>query len=195
MLEFVGEEFDERCLTFHENRRYARTASYAQVTEPLYDRSRYRYRHYRKHLDAGHPDPGAGDRAPGLPHRGAPRRRAGGSPIAAGAPRRRPRSSILPLAGGPPAPGSVLLPVGEGVAGGLGAAPALPRAAPAPPGRCRRTCRRRGPRHPRPGPAAPSTRTSIVAPFGFSVRSVSQIGWARGLPSRAEPCGRKLASS
>jgi hypothetical protein len=27
------------------------SASYAQVTEPLYDRSRFRYRHYRKHLE------------------------------------------------------------------------------------------------------------------------------------------------
>jgi hypothetical protein len=51
MLAFIGEEFDERCLAFHENRRYARTASYAQVTEKLYDRSRYRYRHYRKELE------------------------------------------------------------------------------------------------------------------------------------------------
>jgi hypothetical protein len=50
MLEFIGEPFDPTCVSFHENRRYARTASYAQVTEPLYDRSRYRYRHYRKHL-------------------------------------------------------------------------------------------------------------------------------------------------
>ena len=29
----------------------ARTASYAQVTEKLYDSSVYRYRQYRKHLD------------------------------------------------------------------------------------------------------------------------------------------------
>ena len=50
MLDFIGEPFDQRCLEFHQNRRYARTASYAQVTEPLYDNSRYRYRHYRKHL-------------------------------------------------------------------------------------------------------------------------------------------------
>ena len=50
MLDFIGEAFDERCLAFHENRRYARTASYAQVTERLYDRSRYRYRHYLKQL-------------------------------------------------------------------------------------------------------------------------------------------------
>jgi tetratricopeptide (TPR) repeat protein len=51
MLEFVGEPFDERCLNFHENARYARTASYAQVTEKLYASSAYRYRNYRKHLE------------------------------------------------------------------------------------------------------------------------------------------------
>jgi hypothetical protein len=41
-------------LAFHENRRYARTASYAQVTERLYDRSRcpYRYRHYLAQLQS-----------------------------------------------------------------------------------------------------------------------------------------------
>ena len=50
ILDFIGEPFDERCLAFHENRRYARTASYAQVTEKLYDRSRFRHRHYLKHL-------------------------------------------------------------------------------------------------------------------------------------------------
>jgi tetratricopeptide (TPR) repeat protein len=51
MLTFIGEEFDPACLTFHKNRRYARTASYAQVTEPLYRRSVHRYRHYRAHLE------------------------------------------------------------------------------------------------------------------------------------------------
>ncbi len=51
MLDFIGAEFDRRCLAFHENQRYARTASYAQVTEKLYDRSRFRYRHYRQHLE------------------------------------------------------------------------------------------------------------------------------------------------
>ena len=50
MLAFIGEPFEERCLRFHENRRYARTASYAQVTEKLYDRSRYRYRNYLDEL-------------------------------------------------------------------------------------------------------------------------------------------------
>jgi tetratricopeptide (TPR) repeat protein len=51
ILDFIGVPFDERCLSFHENRRYARTASYAQVAEPLYDRSLNRYRHYRRHLE------------------------------------------------------------------------------------------------------------------------------------------------
>jgi Tfp pilus assembly protein PilF len=50
MLNFIGEDFDERCVNFHENTRYARTASYAQVTEKLYDRSRYRHRRYLKEL-------------------------------------------------------------------------------------------------------------------------------------------------
>jgi hypothetical protein len=51
MLAFAGEKFDKACLTFHKNRRYARTASYAQVAEPLYDRSVERWRHYRAHLE------------------------------------------------------------------------------------------------------------------------------------------------
>jgi hypothetical protein len=50
ILEFIGLEFDPRCLSFEQNTRYARTASYAQVTEKLYDRSRFRYRPYLKHL-------------------------------------------------------------------------------------------------------------------------------------------------
>lgn len=51
VLDFIGVPFDPRCLQFHENQRYARTASYAQVTERLYDRSRFRYRHYRRQLE------------------------------------------------------------------------------------------------------------------------------------------------
>jgi tetratricopeptide (TPR) repeat protein len=50
MLAFVGAHFDRRCLNFHENRRYARTASYTQVSEKLYDRSRFRWRAYRDEL-------------------------------------------------------------------------------------------------------------------------------------------------
>jgi tetratricopeptide (TPR) repeat protein len=51
ILSFIGVEFDPRCLSFENNQRYARTASYAQVTEKLYGSSVYRYKHYRKHLD------------------------------------------------------------------------------------------------------------------------------------------------
>jgi hypothetical protein len=51
VLAFVGEPFNKACLTFHKNRRYAHTASYAQVAEPLYQRSVHRYRHYLKHLE------------------------------------------------------------------------------------------------------------------------------------------------
>jgi tetratricopeptide (TPR) repeat protein len=51
ILDFIGVDFDEKCLRFEENTRYARTASYAQVTEKLYDRSRYRYRPYLRHLE------------------------------------------------------------------------------------------------------------------------------------------------
>jgi hypothetical protein len=51
MLDFIGEPFDLRCLRFHENQRHARTASYAQVTQPLYARSIFRYKNYRKRLE------------------------------------------------------------------------------------------------------------------------------------------------
>ncbi len=50
-LDFIGVAFDPACLSFEKNTRYARTASYAQVTEKLYDRSRYRYRPYLRHLE------------------------------------------------------------------------------------------------------------------------------------------------
>lgn len=51
MLGFIGETWDERCVDFQESRRLPQTPSYAQVTQKLYDRSRYRYRHYLKHLE------------------------------------------------------------------------------------------------------------------------------------------------
>jgi len=50
ILAFIGVEYDANCLSFEQNTRYARTASYAQVTEKLYSRSRFRYRHYLAHL-------------------------------------------------------------------------------------------------------------------------------------------------
>ena len=51
LLEFLGVSWDPRCVEFHRNQRNARTASYAQVTEKIYTRSVYRYRHYREQLE------------------------------------------------------------------------------------------------------------------------------------------------
>jgi Flp pilus assembly protein TadD len=50
LLDYLGLPFEEACLRFHENRRYAPTPSYAQVTEKLHDRSINRHRHYTQHL-------------------------------------------------------------------------------------------------------------------------------------------------
>jgi Tfp pilus assembly protein PilF len=50
LLDYLGLPFEEACLQFHENRRYAPTPSYAQVTEKLNERSINRYRHYEQHL-------------------------------------------------------------------------------------------------------------------------------------------------
>jgi tetratricopeptide (TPR) repeat protein len=47
---FLSVAYEPASLVFHESRHHSRTASYAQVKEPLYDRSRYRYRHYRDEL-------------------------------------------------------------------------------------------------------------------------------------------------
>jgi len=65
ILEFIGAGFDPRCLAFHENRRYARTASYAGDREAL--------RQFALPLPplpraprVGHSDPSTSDRAPRL---------------------------------------------------------------------------------------------------------------------------------
>ena len=50
LLDFVGVPWDPRCLDFHNNKRAARTASYAQVTERVYTGSVNRYRNYHAQL-------------------------------------------------------------------------------------------------------------------------------------------------
>jgi hypothetical protein len=50
IFHFIDEEFEPRCLAFDKNPRFARTFSYSQVTEPLYERSLYRYKNYIKQL-------------------------------------------------------------------------------------------------------------------------------------------------
>ena len=50
LLDYLGLAFDEACLNFHENPRYAPTPSYAQVAQKLNDRSIGRHRHYAAQL-------------------------------------------------------------------------------------------------------------------------------------------------
>ncbi len=50
LLAHLGLQFEESCVSFHENRRYARTPSYAQVTEKLNDRSVGRHERYARQL-------------------------------------------------------------------------------------------------------------------------------------------------
>ncbi|MDB6088907.1 MAG: sulfotransferase [Gammaproteobacteria bacterium] len=50
LLDYLGLPFEEACLRFHEHRRHAPTASYAQITEKLNDRSIGRHRHYAQAL-------------------------------------------------------------------------------------------------------------------------------------------------
>jgi hypothetical protein len=51
LLDLLGLPFEEACLRFHENPRYAPTPSYARVAEPVSDRSIGRYRHYAAQLE------------------------------------------------------------------------------------------------------------------------------------------------
>jgi Tfp pilus assembly protein PilF len=51
LLAYLGLPFEKACLSFHENRRYAPTPSYAQVTEKLTDRSVGRHKHYMRQLE------------------------------------------------------------------------------------------------------------------------------------------------
>jgi tetratricopeptide (TPR) repeat protein len=50
VLAHLGLPFDEACLNFHENRRYAPTPSYAQVTQKMNDASVGRRAKYARHL-------------------------------------------------------------------------------------------------------------------------------------------------
>jgi hypothetical protein len=50
ILDFVGLEFDERCLKFYDTGRVVQTASYDQVTRPIYNSSIGRWRNFDRHL-------------------------------------------------------------------------------------------------------------------------------------------------
>jgi tetratricopeptide (TPR) repeat protein len=50
MLQFLHLPWDQRCLNFHETRRFVLTASKHQVRRPIYTSSIGRWRHYARHL-------------------------------------------------------------------------------------------------------------------------------------------------
>ena len=50
MLEFCDLEWDERCLQFHKSERHVATASYDQVRQKIYTKSRARWKNYEKHI-------------------------------------------------------------------------------------------------------------------------------------------------
>ena len=51
LIDFCGLDWDDNCLRFYESRRIARTASYDQVRQPIYNKSVGRWKHYRRHLE------------------------------------------------------------------------------------------------------------------------------------------------
>ena len=50
ILDFCGLEWDPRCLRYFEHTRVVQTASYDQVTRPIYSSSIGRYKPFEKHL-------------------------------------------------------------------------------------------------------------------------------------------------
>lgn len=50
IIEFVGLDFEDSCLSFHKTRRVTLTASNEQVRKPMYRSSVHRYKHYEKHI-------------------------------------------------------------------------------------------------------------------------------------------------
>lgn len=51
-LKFCGLEPEPACIAFHESDRHSRTISYRQIKEPVYTRSKDRWRHYRQFIPA-----------------------------------------------------------------------------------------------------------------------------------------------
>lgn len=50
LIAACGLEWDDGCLAFHQSKREVRTASVAQVRQPIYTHSKQRWRNYEKHL-------------------------------------------------------------------------------------------------------------------------------------------------
>ena len=50
LIDYLGLEWDEKCLDFHHNERDVRTVSNIQVRQPMYKNSIDRWKRYEKHL-------------------------------------------------------------------------------------------------------------------------------------------------
>ena len=50
LINFLGLEWEENCLSFHKTRRSVKTASSWQVRQPIYTKSRHRWKNYEKFL-------------------------------------------------------------------------------------------------------------------------------------------------
>jgi hypothetical protein len=51
ILGFIGADYDPACLNFYENKRVARTASYEQISQPIYSTSVERYFNYMPFIE------------------------------------------------------------------------------------------------------------------------------------------------
>jgi tetratricopeptide (TPR) repeat protein len=51
LIDYLGLEWDEHCLAFHNNNRAVRTASNLQVRQPIYTKSVERWKRYQEHLE------------------------------------------------------------------------------------------------------------------------------------------------
>ena len=50
LVDYIGLDWDDRCLAFHETKRAVRTASNWQVRQPIYKTARNRWKNYENHL-------------------------------------------------------------------------------------------------------------------------------------------------
>jgi len=50
ILDYLGLPWDDNCLAFHQNKRHVKTASVAQVRQPIYNTSVARWQRFEKHL-------------------------------------------------------------------------------------------------------------------------------------------------
>ncbi len=50
LIDYIGLEWDEKCLDFHANERTVTTPSNIQVRQPMYKKSMNRWKPYEKHL-------------------------------------------------------------------------------------------------------------------------------------------------